>query len=221
MKRITWSLITVLTISAIPVRADEPTTANEALKDTSTQTTQQNASEVQSGSSTLDPAMQEAKGQEATLTYCHDAFKKSRMAQPAKGASLASMLSRITSKDPINYQNWNTVCLDYLYEGKKAKALEILNQLESASSGTADSITVLAGTMYYFAIACYCDGDLDNAEKIGLKCAARYVSSGSKDFMDTSNLKCIYFMLALINEKQGKSQESLDYAKKGTAIKNL
>lgn len=222
MKVLGSALLVLLASSLLPAFSDEPV-ATEAPKEAASTATSANATLVEP-----DSAMTEAKQQEATLNYSHDAFKKSRMSMPAnmKGAALLAMMDKPISKlaksqDEIGYTNYGTIALDLSYECKKSKAMSILDELDaSATKAYPQSYSLIGNALYYFAIGCYCDNDMDNAEKYGLKSIDKYVTGGSTDFMDTSNLKIAYYMLALIKEKQGKQDDALSYARKGKSIAN-
>ncbi len=222
MKVLGSALLVLLASSILPAFSDEPV-ATEAPKEAASTTTSANATQVES-----DSAMTEAKQQEATLKYSHDAFKKSRMSMPAniRGAALLAMMDKPISKlaksqDETGYTNYGTIALDLSYEGNKSKAMSILDELDASATKTyPQSYSLVGNALYYFAIGCYCDNDMDNAEKYGLKSIDKYVTGGSTDFMDTSNLKIAYYMLALIKEKQGKQDDALSYARKGKAIAN-
>lgn len=171
-----------------------------------------------------DASLAEAKEQEMTFKVAHDEMKKTRLAKPGRGDALADMLvtpieKLAGSSDQSSMQNWGNVCLDHLYDGNKEEAIRIIDLLDAAASKSYPKSEVAVGqALYYFAIGSYMDGDLKNAEKYGLKCVDKFVASGSKQRVDQSNLQLCYYMLALVCDKQGNKEKSVEFAHKGKDV---
>lgn len=171
-----------------------------------------------------DAVVSEAKEQEMVFKVAHDEMKKTRLAKAGRGDALADMLvtpieKLAGSNDQSSLQNWGNVCLDHLYDGNKEEAIRIADLLDGAATKTfPKSQTSVGQVLYYFAIGCYMEGDLKNAEKYGLKSIEKYVAAGSKQRVDQSNLQLCYYMLAVLYDKQGNNEKALEYANKGKEV---
>ncbi|MDX2107312.1 MAG: tetratricopeptide repeat protein [Candidatus Melainabacteria bacterium] len=171
-----------------------------------------------------DAVVSEAKEQEMVFKVAHDEMKKTRLAKAGRGDALADMLvtpieKLAGSNDQSSLQNWGNVCLDHLYDGNKEEAIRIADLLDGAATKSfPKSQTSVGQVLYYFAIGCYMEGDLKNAEKYGLKSIEKYVAAGSKLRVDQSNLQLCYYMLAVLYDKQGNNEKALEYAKKGQEV---
>ncbi|MCW5823763.1 MAG: tetratricopeptide repeat protein [Cyanobacteria bacterium TGS_CYA1] len=171
-----------------------------------------------------DAVVSEAKEQEMVFKVAHDELKKTRLAKAGRGDALADMLvtpieKLAGSNDQSSLQNWGNVCLDHLYDGNKEEAIRIADLLDGAATKSfPKSQTSVGQVLYYFAIGCYMEGDLKNAEKYGLKSIEKYVAAGSKQRVDQSNLQLCYYMLAVLYDKQGNNEKALEYAKKGQEV---
>lgn len=171
-----------------------------------------------------DAVVSEAKEQEMVFKVAHDEMKKTRLAKAGRGDALADMLvtpieKLAGSNDQSSLQNWGNVCLDHLYDGNKEEAIRIADLLDGAATKSfPKSQTSVGQVLYYFAIGCYMEGDLKNAEKYGLKSIEKYVAAGSKQRVDQSNLQLCYYMLAVLYDKQGNNEKALEYANKGKEV---
>lgn len=171
-----------------------------------------------------DSVVSEAKEQEMVFKVAHDEMKKTRLSKAGRGDALADMLvtpieKLAGSNDQSSLQNWGNVCLDHLYDGNKEEAIRIADLLDSAATKSfPKSESSVGQVLYYFAIGCYMEGDLKNAEKYGLKSIDKYVAAGSKLRVDQSNLQLCYYMLAVLYDKQSNNEKALEYANKGKSV---
>lgn len=224
MNKYAWLVLATLTFNSVAVLAQEKTDSTPApiATEKPAEAAAANPSAAPTAASNtesaIDPDLKQARDQAGTLKYSHDAFSKGIMTV-GSSSSFKSLLPSLSGADDLGLQNYGTYTLMLLYEGNKDKAISTMNELDAKVSKSGEKNTVLAGNQFYFAIACYLNDDLENAEKFGMKTVERYVASGTKDGMDLMNLQQCYFLLALIKDKQGKTQEAIELAKKGTALK--
>ncbi len=225
MNKYAWLLLVALSLNPVAVLSQEQSnsTPTPVPAPTATEKPAEAAAPAPASSSdsSLDPVLKQAKEQEGTIKYSHDAFSKGIMNLPGGSASIkGSMPSLSRTNNDLDLQNYGTYALMCLYEGNKENAISTIDTLDSKISNSPGATNItLAGNQYYFAIACYCNNDLENAEKYGLKTIDRYVGSGTKESMELMNLQQAYYLLAIIKDKQGKLQEAIEFAKKGAAIK--
>ena len=171
-----------------------------------------------------DSVVSEAQEQEMVFKVAHDEMKKTRLSKAGRGDALAAMLvtpieKLAGSNEQSSLHHLGNVCLDHLYDGNKEEAIRIADLLDAAATKSFHKSESSVGqVLYYFAIGCYMEGDLKNAEKYGLKSIDKYVAAGSKLRVDQSNLQLCYYMLAVLYDKQSNNEKALEYANKGKSV---